>query len=79
MTGTVPERLSVFAKFSATSKAARITPVQAAPISAAVQLNACWQIFGPSPGLPMMLPIGTRTSLKWMRGDTTARWPAVSR
>ena len=41
-----------------------ITPVQAAPISAAVQVNACWQIRVPSPGLPRMLPTGTRTLVK---------------
>ena len=40
MTGPLPSRFSLRAKSRAYSKAARMVPTQAAPISAAVQLNA---------------------------------------
>ena len=48
MTGTAPRRFSRRANSKACSKAALITPTQAAPISAAVQLKAPLTIFLPS-------------------------------
>jgi hypothetical protein len=32
----------------------------------------------PSPGCPIMLPSGTRTSVNSTRGELVARWPMVS-
>src|SRR3954454_1074920 len=69
MTGPVPSRFSVRAKSSAYSKAARMVPTHAAPISAAVQLNAAATTRLPCrPGSPIRLSAGTRTSSKHARG-----------
>ena len=56
-----------------------MVPTQAAPISAAVQLNAPVTTRLPSrPGWPMRLAAGTRTASKCTRGVTTPRWPILS-
>src|SRR3954452_25258780 len=69
MTGPVPSRFSVRAKSSAYSKAARMVPTHAAPISAAVQLNAAATTRLPCrPGSPIRLSAGPRTLSKHARG-----------
>jgi hypothetical protein len=50
-----------------------------APISAAVQAKFVETISIPSPGLPMILPAGTRTFSNFIRGEIVALCPVVSR
>jgi len=67
MTGTVPSLVSLRARARAYSNAARMVPTQAAPISAAVQLNAPVTVRLPCrPGWPIKLA-GTRTWSKCTR------------